>query len=340
MKFRNILYIVFMIFFITLSYILIDRGINVKTKRIVNYQEDSDVIYKVYLHDNEIYNKKYLNMNEKYITELVDYIDLEFDYNSLYSSDINGYYSYTVMGNLVAYEDKITDTLFEKEYTLMDTKTVVLNQNKTKEININDRLLIDYDKYINELKKFNDTYNIDVLGYLDVIVKINQNIQFTGIDKVNEDEKIMRLMIPLSYDTFKINVYNDNHNLDSFYDFSKKERVNYLLILFGLFSLSIGLSFLALTIRNMIIASKSGFNYQKELKKILDENSEIIVNVKRFYNKKKYNLIYVDSFKELMDVYKKVGNPISFREVKKDKEAIFLMTEDDNAWIYRMLNNK
>lgn len=340
MKFRNILYIVFMIFFITLSYILIDRGINVKTKRIVNYQEDSDVIYKVYLHDNEIYNKKYLNMNEKYITELVDYIDLEFDYNSLYSSDINGYYSYTVMGNLVAYEDKITDTLFEKEYTLMDTKTVVLNQNKTKEININDRLLIDYDKYINELKKFNDTYNIDVLGYLDVIVKINQNIQFTGIDKVNEDEKIMRLMIPLSYDTFKINVYNDNHNLDSFYDFSKKERVNYLLILFGLFSLSIGLSFLALTIRNMIIASKSGFNYQKELKKILDENSDIIVNVKRFYNKKKYNLIYVDSFKELMDVYKKVGNPISFREVKKDKEAIFLMTEDDNAWIYRMLNNK
>ena len=338
MKFRNILYIVFM--FITLSYILIDRGINVKTKRIVNYQEDSDVIYKVYLHDNEIYNKKYLNMNEKYITELVDYIDLEFDYNSLYSSDINGYYSYTVMGNLVAYEDKITDTLFEKEYTLMDTKTVVLNQNKTKEININDRLLIDYDKYINELKKFNDTYNIDVLGYLDVIVKINQNIQFTGIDKVNEDEKIMRLMIPLSYDTFKINVYNDNHNLDSFYDFSKKERVNYLLILFGLFSLSIGLSFLALTIRNMIIASKSGFNYQKELKKILDENSDIIVNVKRFYNKKKYNLIYVDSFKELMDVYKKVGNPISFREVKKDKEAIFLMTEDDNAWIYRMLNNK
>ena len=340
MKFRNILYIVFMIFFITLSYILIDREINVKTKRIVNYQEDSDVIYKVYLHDNEIYNKKYLNMNEKYITELVDYIDLEFDYNSLYSSDINGYYSYTVMGNLVAYEDKITDTLFEKEYTLMDTKTVVLNQNKTKEININDRLLIDYDKYINELKKFNDTYNIDVLGYLDVIVKINQNIQFTGIDKVNEDEKIMRLMIPLSYDTFKINVYNDNHNLDSFYDFSKKERVNYLLILFGLFSLSIGLSFLALTIRNMIIASKSGFNYQKELKKILDENSDIIVNVKRFYNKKKYNLIYVDSFKELMDVYKKVGNPISFREVKKDKEAIFLMTEDDNAWIYRMLNNK
>ena len=340
MKFRNILYIVFMIFFITLSYILIDRGINVKTKRIVNYQEDSDVIYKVYLHDNEIYNKKYLNMNEKYITELVDYIDLEFDYNSLYSSDINGYYSYTVMGNLVAYEDKITDKLFEKEYTLMDTKTVVLNQNKTKEININDRLLIDYDKYINELKKFNDTYNIDVSGYLDVIVKINQNIQFTGIDKVNEDEKIMRLMIPLSYDTFKINVYNDNHNLDSFYDFSKKERVNYLLILFGLFSLSIGLSFLALTIRNMIIASKSGFNYQKELKKILDENSEIIVNVKRFYNKKKYNLIYVDSFKELIDVYKKVGNPISFREVKKDKEAIFLMTEDDNAWIYRMLNNK
>ena len=147
-------------------------------------------------------------------------------------------------------------------------------------------------------------------------------------------------MIPLSYDTFRISIKNDNHNVDSFYDFSTKERVNYMFILLGLFSLSIGLSFLALTIRNMIIASRKGFDYHKELKKILDDNSEIIVNVKRFYNKKKYNLIYVDSFKELMDVYKKVGNPISFREVKKDKEAIFLMTEDDNAWIYRMVNDK
>ena len=93
---------------------------------------------------------------------------------------------------------------------------------------------------------------------------------------------------------------------------------------------------MALTIRNMILSYKKTSDYQKELRMILKDYSDIIVEVKRFYNKKKYNLIYVDTFKELMDVYNKVGNPISYREVKKDKEAIFIIIDDDNAWIYRL----
>ena len=150
----------------------------------------------------------------------------------------------------------------------------------------------------------------------------------------------MKLTIPLSYDTFKINAENENNKIDSYYDFSRKERMNYLLIFIGIFSLSIGLSFLGLTIRNMIIASRKGLSYNKKLTKILNEYSDIIVNVKRFYNKKKYNLIYVDSFDELLSVQQKLGNPISFRETKKGEEAVFLMTEDENAWIYQMKNKK
>ena len=219
-------------------------------------------------------------------------------------------------------------------------KANVLDANNIREINVNDSFSIDYDKYRDELLNFKKNYNIDVIGYLDVTINIKNNLQFREITKVDEKNKEIKLIIPLSYDTFKINIENDKHNLGSYYDFSKKEKVNSFLMILGAFSLSIGLSFLALTIRNMIIASKEGFNYQKELTKILEEHSDIIVNVKRFYNKKKYNLIYVDSFKELMDVHSRVGNPISFREVKKNEEAIFLMTEEDNAWIYKMTSKK
>ena len=49
---------------------------------------------------------------------------------------------------------------------------------------------------------------------------------------------------------------------------------------------------------------------------------------------RKYNLIYVDSFKELLDVYDKVDLPISFKEFKKNQKAVFLIIENDNAWIY------
>ena len=90
----------------------------------------------------------------------------------------------------------------------------------------------------------------------------------------------------------------------------------------------------------MIDVSKMESNYNKELKKILKDNRDIIVNVNKLYNKKKYNLIYVDSFIELMDVYNRVESPISFKEIEKNKEAIFLIIENDNAWIYRLVNKK
>ena len=338
MKFRNILYILLMIFFMAIAYLLIDGGLNTKTKIVANYKEKSDLGYRVYLHDNDVYDKEYLGMNQKYIADLVDHTLINFNYNNTFDKDINGYYSYMVIGELVAYEEDAKESLFKKEYTLMDLKVTVLDSNNLREIHIDDTIDIDYDKYREELLNFRKDYNIDVYGYLDVKIIIKLNLEFKGIEKVVEDTKEMSVNIPLGDDTFRICMINDNNKSDSYSDFTKNERVNYLLILIGMFSLSIGLSFLALTIRNMFIASKNEHSYQKELDRILNEYDDIIVTVKRFYNRKKYNLIYVDSFKELMDAYDKVGNPITFRETKKGEEATFLMTHEENAWIYKLKN--
>ncbi len=336
MKVRNVIYIILMVIFTVFAYLLFDRGFNVKTKIVVNYQEKSDLKYKVYLHDNDIYNRDYIGMNDRYITKLVDNIMVDFNYNIMFDKNISGYYTYKVAGTLVAYQDDINDSLWEKDYVLLNDITEVLNANDLKSIQIKDGINIDYDKYQDELNKFKQDYDIDVSGCLMVKVIIKENLDFYYVDKLVEDEKEIKMIIPLSYDTFKINVINDNNNIDKFYDFSKKESVNYLFLIIGAFSLSLGISFLALTIRNMILSYKKTSDYQKELRMILKDYSDIIVEVKRFYNKKKYNLIYVDTFKELMDVYNKVGNPISYREVKKDKEAIFIIIDDDNAWIYRL----
>ena len=81
--------------------------------------------------------------------------------------------------------------------------------------------------------------------------------------------------------------------------------------------------------------------YSRELKRIISKYDDCIVRVKRLYVKKKYNLIYVDSFDELMDIYKKKNKMISFKEIKPGSYALFVIIDDDNAWIYRLcLENK
>ncbi len=338
MKFRDYLYAVAMIFFAVCTYLLFDRGFNLRTKKVVNYQENSALTYRVYLHENDEFKDDYLGMNQRYISSLVDKIKFNFNYHSLFSKNINGYYSYSVIANLYGYLTDNDEEIWKNEYKLIDNKVVVLNQNNDKDINIEDNAVLDYDRCLTDLTNFGKKYNLDVTGYIELKVNIHENLQFSGIDKVIEDDKVMTVKIPLSHDTFRIAVNNDNNNIDNYYNFSRREKVNFVFIIIGAFSLSLTISFFALIIRSIFIMYHEKYDYKAKLKKILTEHDEKIVNIKKFYNRKKYNLIDVDTFDELLDVYNTVGNPISFREVRKNKEAMFIILDEDNAWIYRLLN--
>lgn len=331
MKFKNILYIFLMVIFTVFSYLLINSGFNARTKVFVNYENKSDVIYKVYLHDKD----KPLEMGEKYTTELVDKINLDFNVDSTFSSGVNGYYKYNIEGILVAYTDDITDSLYSRKYILLSDITNPLNSSSNV-VNIEQDIDILFDKYEEELKKIGEEYNMMVNGYFEVRFNTVESLNFNEIDETKELKNQIKVIIPLTYDRFRINVINDKKKVDNYYDFSKKQPVNYLLMILGAISLSLGISFLSLNIRDIAISYSDKNKYNRKLTEILNTYDNIIITVKKFYNKKKYNLIYVASFDELIDVYKKVGNPISFRKTKKNGEAIFLLIEDDNAWIYKM----
>ena len=330
MRFKDVVYSFLMIILMILAYLLIDRGINAKTKIYVNYQTDSDIIYDVYLNDGMV-----MKMGDVYPSDSINYINFDFNFKNLFTSRINGYYAYSINGFLVVYTDDINDSLLQKKYILLD-KTVDTLNNNSNLININHNINIDYNKYKDELLNVGREYDMDVNGYLEVRFNVFESLNFSDIDNAVEDNKQVKAIIPLSYDNFRISVINEEKKRDSYYDFSRKQSVNYVLMIIGIISLLLGLSFLGLIIRDMINSYKKESIYNKQIKEIFNKYGDIIVKVKKFYNKKKYNLIYVDSFNELMDVYNKVGNPISFREIKKRSRSIFILIDNDNAWIYEM----
>lgn len=340
MKFRNVLYVILMMTFLIFAYFLIISGISIKTKYNVYYQEDNQVLYAVNLFDNDIYDNNKLGMNKSYVSDLVDKINISYDYNILFDKYLSGYYSYDADLLVVAYEDKITDSLWEKKYSLLDKKVILLNKEKTFDIDIVDDIEIDYRKYKNVIDNFNKSYDMKLNGYLLVKFNVYMNLGFDGINDNQEDDRVIKVIIPLTYDTFKINVINDNDKIGNYEYFSNNDKVNYLLLVLGSFCGSVGISFLALIIKNIVNIKRKESKYVKELNMILKEHDDKIINVKSIYNKKKYNLIYVDSFSELLEVYDKVNVPISFREIKKYYKAIFVIIDEDNAWIYRMYSNE
>jgi hypothetical protein len=150
-----------------------------------------------------------------------------------------------------------------------------------------------------------------------------------------EDNKVITINIPLTSEQFKLNIQNINSK-NSCYEFTSDGPMNLVLLIIGVFCGSVSLSLAILVIRQFKIIYNKQSKYKNKLKKILSKYDDCIVRVKRFYVNKKYNMIYVDSFKELLDVYDKKNKMISFKEVKKDSEAIFVIIDEDDAWIYKL----
>lgn len=336
MKFRDYVYAICMIFFMIMAYLFFDRAFNVRTKNIVDYEEEGELKYQVLLKDNTDYTQKSLKMNERYIASLVDKIKFEVKYNEIFSSQTNGFYTYYVRGRIHAYLDNVSESIWERDYNILDNKTVALNHNGVKDIVIDDSFTVDYKYFKNEIDTFSKKYGLKLSGYLEIQFVVGGELNFNNIPTVSMDSRILKAYIPLTYDTFRISIDNITKQIGSYDNFDNQTNVNYFLAIIGAFDLAMAIAFMALVIKRVALVLSKRHKYDLVLRRILTEYDDIIVEVKRFYNRKKYNLIYVASFKELMDVYNKVGNPISFREIKKHEEAMFIITSDDNAWIYEM----
>ena len=318
-----------------LGYIFLDSGFNTKTKDRVYYEDNSSVYYDVkYLDDN------YRDTdNGKYVANMVNYIDMDYVYNNIISEYVSGYYKYNVEGYLIAYEDDITDSLWERKYELVQDKVVVIDQNDVNSIKVEDEFRIDYRKYRNEILKFIDEYDIDINGYLHIRINVFEFLNFDSLNNEYADNKVISVNIPLTDDIFKIKV-NNIDKIDNYYEFNNDKSMNIVFLVIGAFCVAMTVASIVMIIKQIGIIYNNQNKYKKEVRRILSKYEDCIVCVKRFYVNKKYNMIYVSSFDELMDVYEKKNKMISFKETKKDKESIFVIIDEEDAWIYKLIANE
>jgi hypothetical protein len=115
--------------------------------------------------------------------------------------------------------------------------------------------------------------------------------------------------------------------------------MNIVFIIIGAFCFSVCVALFLLIVKQFIIIYSDESDYYKRLREILLTNDSSIIRVNKLYVNKKYNLIYLDSFNDLIDICNNKNKMISFKEVKRGAKAIFLVLDDDNAWIYRLISN-
>lgn len=72
--------IICLILFSITSILFAEKGFNNFITKTVYYNEDSTLNYKVYLNDNEYFKEPYLGENLQYIANLINHVELDFNY--------------------------------------------------------------------------------------------------------------------------------------------------------------------------------------------------------------------------------------------------------------------
>ena len=298
-----------------------------------SYLENNNVDYKVYLKENNFFEKDYLPKGKTYITSLIDYVDVDFDYNVNFNKNVYGSLNYKIVGIISAEKtNNQVGTYWEKEYDLTDVKTVQVNNQRN--VNIKENLKVDYQKYNELLTSFVETYKLSSDGFFKVILKVDGNPQVSKNVELPVSSELS-LKIPLSKVAVEasINEVSNNNNKEitqNIEDYDSKYLFYKILFLLDILLLIYLLfKYFYNKARNRKLQS-----YDSNIKKILNDYSSIMVRVNSL-NLKDLNKIKVSSFDDLLVVYNDIRTPINY--VEKKHSAEFIIIFEKMAWVYTIL---
>ena len=328
-KERILFFTTLSILFSIISIILITGVLSVNKTKLVSYQENGNLDYNVYLKPNEFYDNEYLEKDMVYIASLIKNIDVDVNYDFIISEKEDIDFTYQVLGKLSVYNDSKTSVLFEKEYTLLDTKRITEEEIKTKKIN--EKINIDYDYYNNLANSFKSTYGVESESDLTIYVKINKVID--GIN-INENSQ-MSLTIPLTQKT--INIQINNENINAVRNIISDEKLSFLdgvLIFFLAISILAIIVSLFHLLKLLLLLRTKKSKYDKYVERLLIEYDRLIVETSTTPDFIKKKIIKIEKFQELLDLRDSMNKPIMYHNLVKHHKCYFYVDQFNTCYLH------
>lgn len=322
--------LIFLLF--ALGFILLSSSIKFNEEKVINYRENSNIDYKVYLKDNDFYDNKYLDKGMVYVANLIDHVTAQFYYKFNIDEKSNITFEYDAIAKLLIKDRESDKTYFEKDYTLLKKDKEIIKDKDN--FNLNKSVKIDYNYYNDLANEFRQKYGLDTKS--DVVVNLRVTMRGYGENDINlSDSSTMSLTIPLSKSAVNINLSSNELNKSK--DLVSKDacriiNYKYLYISIALFVVALMISIILIRYIRKIKGHKS--EYDKYVDKILNEYDRLIVETTSKSNITNKNVIKINEFKELLDVRDNLNLPIKYYVVAKHEECEFYIDHEDEIYIY------
>lgn len=310
-----------------------------RTELIMNYKATPGIDYKVYLKPNKFYEQKFLTKDKKYISNIIDYIDLDFSYYFNSSKRVDATYKYNVDAYINSqYElNGVTAELWKKNYVLTPSKSKT--ESSVVSFDVKDKIRIDYNKYDNLAKKFREEYGVMSDTKLVITIDVSSSSKIVGNTKGVNDSKKITLTIPLNKAVTDVTISGVTASNGNVTEFIKGEsHTNYVLLIPSIILLVISLPICFISFYKLFKITNVS-QYIVEQKKILKNYSEIIAQVTTKPDLHELKIIEVKDFEDLINIEEELRVPILYYELTKEFESWFVITVGNQAYRYILKSN-
>lgn len=291
------------------------------TKEIYKYTNKYSYDYKVNLISNKyMTNEEIKDKNLAYVTDLIDNIKLELNYDYIANKNSEIKCNYSVVGLMQAVYTKNGEEqkIWEKEETLLNEKEL---KSASDNIQINEKLKLDLKEKNNLINNFKQQLGMTIEAKYTVKLKIKVTTDIEGKEIVDEIEPFIN--IDLAEKTTKIKGENNTENTEYIskdYKVTQKSSVlkmviDIILMITAIYALRyVSKSKIANVVRN---------EYKYELNRILKICQDKIVQVSTRPNDEEIEVVYVKDFGEIFKVSEELFKPILYYNAKENEEAWF-----------------
>lgn len=298
----------------------------------VYYSELGSIDYKVFYYENDYYSD-YLNDNMTYVADLIDYIEIDFNYQMNIEEEIDLEYDYDIIATLViTNKDQEDEILYNEETVLVENeKFSVIDNNFV----LKENIVIDYSEYNEYVNEYKQNYSLSVSSYVIISMNINSMGTYSSIEKNISEDSSLIVNIPLTEQTIGVTVEENYINTSNSITGNKSLGVtNLFLIVISFIALIFAIYFFILAIKVLKVSKIDKDKYNKTIKKYLREYDKIIVNSKNpNINRDNYkNIIKISTIEELIDAYDSVRKPIIFYEIIKNVKSTFIIIDEETLY--------
>ncbi len=323
---RKVLYILFIAILIVLAnisvyyYLYFDNlRKNVKYTTELAFNQKSSVTYNIETNDNSFYNSKNLN---DYDINKVNKIDVFYNYVLTLDKKVSGDYTYYVRG-VIFDSDEEKKEIYKSE----ENKNEFDNKNV---ININNLTNIDLKNIINT--------NTDIASMINAHIKyelvVNYHVYNKELNKYISNSKTIEIDIPITSGEKIVASPSEEKGFKEYANvIDNNNNTNLVICMEFLGSIILYILCIAYLIER--ISPKARID-SEELEYILSSYKKFIIDINFLPDLSRMNVSFVENMDELVNYSKKYKVPIDYIEVIENKEYVFAVIYENDAYVYKV----